>query len=82
MKKDSSPSTSSSSAAQTIPAAIERDRSGQNDNNYTSHEAISRRAYELWQEAGGPTGRETEFWLEAEQELGDVATANNQSKKN
>jgi len=32
-------------------------------------EAIAARAYQLWEEAGRPTGRDEEFWLHAEQQL-------------
>ncbi|MGY8684068.1 DUF2934 domain-containing protein [Bradyrhizobium sp. UFLA05-153] len=35
----------------------------------TSREQISRRAHELWQDAGRPQGRDLEFWLRAEREL-------------
>ena len=34
-----------------------------------STEAIAGRAYELWAQAGRPTGRDQEFWLHAEQQL-------------
>ena len=34
-----------------------------------SYEQISRTAYELWQQAGYPHGRDMEFWLAAEQRL-------------
>jgi hypothetical protein len=30
---------------------------------------IGRRAYELWQQAGEPQGRDQEFYLQAEREL-------------
>jgi DUF2934 family protein len=30
---------------------------------------VVRRAYQLWQEAGEPEGRDDEFYLQAEQEL-------------
>jgi DUF2934 family protein len=30
---------------------------------------VVRRAYELWQQAGMPEGRDQEFYLQAEQEL-------------
>ena len=33
-------------------------------------EAIRRRAYELWEHAGGPEGRSDEFWHAARLELG------------
>ena len=32
-------------------------------------EQIRRRAYELWEEAGSPEGKENEFWLQAEREV-------------
>jgi hypothetical protein len=34
-----------------------------------SHENISRRAHQLWEEAGQPDGQETAHWLQAEHEL-------------
>ncbi len=34
-----------------------------------SSEQVSRRAYELWQQAGYPQGRDLEFWLAAERQL-------------
>jgi hypothetical protein len=46
-----------------------------------SEEQIRARAYELWEEAGKPEGREQEFWQKAEQaprakeELRDIATS-------
>lgn len=32
------------------------------------------RAYELWEQAGKPPGRDLEFWLRAERELNDKET--------
>ena len=32
-------------------------------------EAVAARAYELWEQAGKPEGREEDFWRLAEQEL-------------
>lgn len=32
-------------------------------------ETIAARAYELWEKAGNPEGRDEEFWRLAEQEL-------------
>jgi hypothetical protein len=46
-----------------------------------SEEQIRARAYELWERAGKPGGREEEFWQKAEQalrakeELHDIATS-------
>jgi DUF2934 family protein len=36
---------------------------------FSSEEQIKRRAYELWDEAGRPEGRELEFWHRAERDL-------------
>ena len=33
---------------------------------------VVRRAYELWEQAGRPEGRDQEFYLQAEQELRDA----------
>jgi hypothetical protein len=33
------------------------------------HEKVRLRAYELWQEAGEPEGRDDEFWRRAEAEI-------------
>jgi hypothetical protein len=30
---------------------------------------VKARAYELWEEAGRPSGRDVEFWLEAERQV-------------
>ncbi|MBI4323708.1 MAG: DUF2934 domain-containing protein [Chloroflexi bacterium] len=35
----------------------------------TSSDTIPARAYQLWETAGRPTGRDQEFWLLAEHEL-------------
>jgi Protein of unknown function (DUF2934) len=40
-------------------------------------EQIRQRAYELWQAAGRPEGREQEFWHEAERELQNSNLGNN-----
>jgi DUF2934 family protein len=37
---------------------------------------IRARAYELWEAAGKPEGREHEFWYQAERELKGEATDN------
>jgi hypothetical protein len=34
-----------------------------------SQKDIERRAYQLWEEAGQPEGRDREFYLEAERQL-------------
>jgi len=34
-----------------------------------THEQISRRAEELWEQYGRPSGRDEEIWLEAERQL-------------
>jgi hypothetical protein len=35
----------------------------------TSHESISRRAHQIWEETGRPSGTETANWLQAVSEL-------------
>jgi hypothetical protein len=40
-------------------------------------DAISRRAYELWEKDGRPEGCELRHWLQAEQELGATSSADN-----
>lgn len=37
--------------------------------NSPSHEEITQRAREIWQQSGNPGGRDTEIWLEAERQL-------------
>lgn len=32
---------------------------------------VRERAYQLWEQAGSPEGREREFWYDAERELGE-----------
>ena len=34
-----------------------------------THEAIAKRAYEIYEDSGRPAGRDVEFWLRAEREL-------------
>ena len=38
-----------------------------------NHEEIMQRAYDLWEQAGKPEGREDEFYYQAEQEVGSAA---------
>lgn len=38
--------------------------------NEDLHRRIERRAFALWEDADRPDGRELEFWLQAEQEMG------------
>jgi hypothetical protein len=40
------------------------------ENHPIQHEQIAARSRELWQKAGSPDGRDLEFWLGAEAELG------------
>lgn len=35
------------------------------------HDKIRDRAYQLWDQAGQPEGREQEFWYDAERELAE-----------
>ncbi|WP_082637663.1 DUF2934 domain-containing protein [Bradyrhizobium retamae] len=39
---------------------------------------ITRRAYELWQQAGEPKGRDEEFYREAARELNEGANKSNE----
>lgn len=45
-----------------------------------SEQQIRIRAYQLWEIAGQPEGREDEFWHEAERELKDGPTNNPEEK--
>jgi hypothetical protein len=40
------------------------------ETNRTKHQ-IRARAYELWEQSGRPSGRDDEFWLQAEAEMKD-----------
>src|SRR3954470_11267317 len=40
-------------------------------------DAVSRRAYELWEKDGRPEGCELRHWLQAEQELGATTSPDN-----
>jgi hypothetical protein len=44
-----------------------------------SPDAISRRAYELWEQEGKPEGGDLRHWLQAEQELGVFSHSGSQS---
>ena len=35
----------------------------------TTHPDIAKRAYELWEHAGRPAGKDVEYWLQAESEV-------------
>ena len=37
--------------------------------NSPSKEEVAQRAQEIWHQSGSPSGRDTEFWLEAERQL-------------
>jgi hypothetical protein len=37
--------------------------------NSPTHEAVTQRAQQIWQNYGRPSGRDTEIWLEAERQL-------------
>ena len=40
-----------------------------NTANVPLRETITQRAYQIWQQAGKPNGRDEEFWLKAEKEI-------------
>ncbi|CCE08189.1 hypothetical protein BRAS3843_2650012 [Bradyrhizobium sp. STM 3843] len=37
--------------------------------NDTDDQEISKRAHQLWEQAGRPSGRDQEFWYEAERQI-------------
>ena len=41
---------------------------------------VRARAHQLWEQAGRPTGRDQEFWLQAELDLKKEGTANPEEK--
>lgn len=41
----------------------------QTETTRTAHEQIAQLARRYWEQAGQPTGRDLEFWLQAEEEL-------------
>ncbi|MDB5580783.1 MAG: hypothetical protein JWR80_5959 [Bradyrhizobium sp.] len=43
---------------------------------------IVRRAYELWEQAGKPDGRDQEFYLQAERELTEAAARDTNTQIN
>ena len=44
-------------------------RAGMKNTPTFTHELISQRAHRIWEFAGKPEGRDTELWLQAENEL-------------
>jgi magnesium-transporting ATPase (P-type) len=52
------------------------DRSTDDATGEQDHDAVSRRAYGLWEEAGQPKGRDQQFWQQAEAELAQEAKRN------
>jgi hypothetical protein len=42
---------------------------------------VVRRAYELWEQAGKPEGRDQEFYLEAERELSSPAASSDEKSE-
>jgi hypothetical protein len=41
---------------------------------------VRRRAHELWESEGKPEGREMDFWLQAEREIGEAGKATDQQQ--
>jgi len=41
--------------------------------NQPDQQEIGRRAYQLWEKAGRPSGKDMDFWLEAEKQLRSAA---------
>ena len=52
-------------ARRTSPSTVDESR-------FATHDEIARRARELYEESGYQSGRDVEFWLEAERQLRDV----------
>jgi Protein of unknown function (DUF2934) len=48
---------------------IGKERSNAMDNRGAVDQMVRERAYELWQEAGQPKGRDVEFWVEARRQV-------------
>jgi hypothetical protein len=46
-----------------------------------SSDAISRRAYELWEQEGRPEGNDMRHWLQAEKELGGSRSASTEPSR-
>jgi hypothetical protein len=44
----------------------------QQDVKVVSHQEIGEKAYQKWEAAGKPAGKDLKFWLEAQQELSRV----------
>ena len=39
------------------------------ENCKSAHDDVARRAYQLWEAAGRPQGKDMEYWLQAEAEI-------------
>ena len=47
----------------------------------SNYDEIAKRAYELWEQAGKPDGQDTEFWLQAEGQIGQREQSNGGQKR-
>ncbi|MBR0716111.1 DUF2934 domain-containing protein [Bradyrhizobium liaoningense] len=47
---------------------------------HPTEEQIRKRAFELWEQAGKPEGREDEFWQRAQRELQGTEERDDQNK--
>jgi hypothetical protein len=45
----------------------------------SDYNEVSKRAYELWENAGKPDGKDNEFWLQAEKEVHQGSNGQSQS---
>jgi len=50
--------------------------------NTPTHQEVTERAYQIWEESGRPFGRDTEFWLKAEQQLSGSTLGRNVPSEN
>ena len=75
-KKSSASLSSSTPAAPRASAQVKTaDPAGNIFLTTVTREQIAERAYELWDAAGRPEGRDVEYWLTAEKQLGVRSTS-------
>jgi hypothetical protein len=74
-KKTTTPERSEAAAPQAASRAAGRTSTARTTSARSAErapptwESVSRRAFEIWQEAGQPNGHDLEHWLQAETEL-------------
>ena len=68
-KAGAAPRTTEKTVATPRMSTIAGEPASAKRRNDDMHERIQRRAYELWESEGRPTGREHDNWLQAEREI-------------